>query len=79
MSLSRDNTQSLVIISHGSSKFVMDLNYNDTEIPEDQLEEQALSLDVKDFVGRSKAKAKPTKRRTCCLSIKNHSHGKKEL
>ena len=40
----------------------MDLNNNDTEIPEDQLEEQALQLDAKDFVGRSKAKAKPQRR-----------------
>ena len=62
MSLSRDNTHSWVRISHGSIKFVMDLNNNDTEIREDQLEEQALQLDAKDFVGRSKAKAKPQRR-----------------
>ena len=59
MSLSRDNTDSWVRISHGSNKFVMDLNNNDTEIPEDQLEDQALQLDAKDLVNRSKAKAKP--------------------
>ena len=40
----------------------MDLNNNDTEIPEDQLEEQALQLDAKDFVNRSKAKEKPQRR-----------------
>ena len=57
-SLSRDNTHSWVRISHGSNEFVMDLENNDTEIPEDQLEEQALQLDAKDFVYRSKAKAK---------------------
>ena len=34
-SLSEDNTQSWVRISHGSNKFVMDSNNNDTEIPED--------------------------------------------
>ena len=62
MSLSRDNTHSWVRISHGSNKFVMDLNNNDTEISEDQLEEHALQLDAKDFVGRSKAKAKPQRR-----------------
>ena len=62
MSLSRDNTHSWVRISHGSNKFVMDLNNNNTEIPEDQLEEYALLLDAKDFVGRSKAKAKPQRR-----------------
>ena len=62
MSLSRDNTDSWVRISHGSNKFVMDLNNNDTEIPEDQLEDQALQLDANDFVNRSKAKAKPQRR-----------------
>ena len=58
-SLSGDNTHSWVRISHGSNKFVMDSNNNDTEVPEDQLEEHALQLDAKDFACRSKAKAKP--------------------
>ena len=57
-----DNTHSWVRISHESNKFVMDLNNNDTEIPEDQLEEHALQLDAKDFACRSKAKAKPKRR-----------------
>ena len=48
-SLSEDNTQSWVRISHGSNKFVMDSNNTDTEVPEDQPEEQALQLNVKDF------------------------------
>ena len=62
MSLSRDNTHSWVRIFHGSNKLVMDLNNNDTEIPEDQLEEQASQLDAKDFACRSKAKAKSQRR-----------------
>ena len=61
-SLSKDNTHSWVRISHGSNKFVMDSNNNDTEVPEDQPEEQALQLNVKDFAYRSKAKAKPQRR-----------------
>ena len=61
-SLSEDNTHSWVRISHGSNKFVMDSNNNDTEVPEDQPEEQALELNVKDFAYRSKAKAKPQRR-----------------
>ena len=61
-SLSEDNTHSLVGIYHGSNKFVMDSNNNDTEVPEDQPEEQALQLNVKDFAYRSKAKAKPQRR-----------------
>ena len=48
-SLSEDNTHSWVRISHGSNKFVMDSNNNDTEVPEDQPEEQALQLIVKDL------------------------------
>ena len=56
MSLSRDDTHSWVRISHGSNKFVMDLNNNDTEIPEEQLEEYALQLDAKDFACRKKQK-----------------------
>ena len=61
-SLNRDNTHSWVRISHGSNKFVMNLNNNETEIPEDQLEEYALKLNAKDFACRSKAKAKPQRR-----------------
>ena len=61
-SLSEDNTQSWVRISHGSSKSVIDSNNNDTEIPEDLREGQALQLKVKDFACRSKAKAKPQRR-----------------
>ena len=61
-SLSEDNTQSWVRISHGSNKFVIDSNNNDTENPEDLPEEQASQLKVKDFACRSKAKAKPQRR-----------------
>ena len=41
---------------------MIDSNNNDTESPEDLLEEQALQLKVKDFACRSKAKAKPQRR-----------------
>ena len=61
-SLNRDNTHSWVRVSHGSNRFVMNLNNNETEIPEVQLEEYALKLDAKDFASRSKAKAKPQRR-----------------
>ena len=62
MSVNRDNSHSWVRISHGSNKFVMNLNNNEQEIPEVQLEECALKLDAKDFACRSKAKAKPQRR-----------------
>ena len=61
-SLSEDNTQSWVRISHGSNKFVIDSNKSNTEVPEDLPEEQASQLKVKDFACRSKAKAKPQRR-----------------
>ena len=62
-SLSKDNSQSWVRISHGSNKFVIDPNYNNTEVTADLPEEQALQLKVKDFAARSKAKAKPQRRK----------------
>ena len=62
LSLNRDNTHSWVRLSHGTNKFVMNLNNNETEIPEDQLEEYALILSAQDFACRSKAKAKPQRR-----------------
>ena len=58
-SLSEDNPQSWVTISHGSNKFVIDSNYNNTEILADLPEEQASQLIVKVVAARSKAKAKP--------------------
>ena len=61
-SLSEDNSQSWVRISHGSNKFVIDSNNNDTEVPEDLPEEQASQPIVKVFAARSKAKAKPQRR-----------------
>ena len=48
-SLNRENTHSWVRISHGSNKFVMNLN-------------KTLKLNAKDFACRSKAKAKPQRR-----------------
>ena len=56
------NNDRTMFESHGSNKFVMDSNNNDTEVPEDQLEEHALELNVKDFACRSKAKTKPQRR-----------------
>ena len=61
-SLSGDNTQSWVRISHGSNKFVVDSNFNNTEVPADLPEEQTSQSSVKNFAVRSKAKAKPQRR-----------------
>ena len=46
----------------GQTNFVIDSNYNNTEIPADLPEEQASQSRVKVFAARSKAKAKPRKR-----------------
>ena len=61
-SLSEDNTHFWVRISHGSNNFVTGSNNSDTEVPEDQLEEQALQPNEKDIVGQTKAKAKPQRK-----------------
>ena len=61
-SLRKDDSESWVRISHGSNKFVIDSNYNNTEIPADLPEEQASQSIVKVFAARSKAKAKPQRR-----------------
>ena len=77
MSLNRDNTHSWVRISHGSNKFVMNLNNNEQEIPKVQLKEYALKLDAKDFASRSKAKAKPQRRELAGSSTRTIPIGKR--
>ena len=64
-SLNRDNSHSWVIISHGSNKFVMNLNNNETEIPEDQLEEYALKTGCERFCMPIKGKSKTAEKGTC--------------
>ena len=61
-SLSQDNSHSWVRISHGTNKYVVDSNYNNTEVPADLPEEQASQSSVKVIAARSKSKAKPQKR-----------------
>ena len=63
-SVNRDITHSRVSFSHGSNKFVMNLNNKDKEqgTSEVQFEEYALRLNAGDFASRSKAKAKPQRR-----------------
>ena len=61
-SLSEDDSQSWIRISHESNKFVIDSNHNNTEVPADLPEKQESHLNVKVIAARSKAKAKPRKR-----------------
>ena len=63
-SLSEDNSHSWVRISHGSNEYVVDSNYNNTEVPADLPEEQASQSSVRVVAARSRAKAKPQKRET---------------
>ena len=63
-SLSQDNSHSWVRISYGTKKYVVDSNYNNTEVPADLPEEQASQSSVKVIAARSKAKSKPQKRET---------------
>ena len=49
MSVNKDNSHSWVRICHGSNKFLMNLNNNETEIPVVQLEEYTSKLVAKDF------------------------------
>ena len=64
-SLSEDNTQSWVRISHGSNKCVIDSNNNDTEIPEDLPEEQSVTTESEGFCMPIKGKSKTAKKRAC--------------
>ena len=61
-SVGQDNSQSWVRISYGTNKYVVDSNYNNTEIPADPHENQKSPTCVKIIAARSNAKAKPEKR-----------------
>ena len=61
-SVSGDNSQSWVRISHGSTKFVTDSNFSNTEVPANVPEEQEPQPNVKVRAVRLKAKAKPQRR-----------------
>ena len=63
-SLSQDNSHSWVRISFGTNKYVVDSNYNNTEVLANLPQEQASQSSVKVIAARSKAKAKPQKRET---------------
>ena len=58
MSLSSDNTDSWVGISHGLNKLVTNLNNNEEETSEVQFEEYALKLNASESACRSKGQSK---------------------
>ena len=63
-SLSQNNSHSWVRISHGTNKYVVDSNCNNTEFPADLPEEQASQSSVKFIASKSNPKSKPQKRET---------------
>ena len=74
-SINKDNSLSLVRISHGLNKLVTNLNDkdqddNEHETSEMQLEEHVLKLNAGDFVSRSKARAKPQRRDSATTSTR---------
>ena len=74
-----DNTHSWLRISHGSNEFVMDLKINDTEIPEDQLEESsALKLSAKDLWTSRRQKQKQNHKEENLLTLHQESFPLKE-
>ena len=64
-SVNQDDSHSWVRISYGTNKYVVDSNYNNTEVPADPHEEQASQSSVKVIAARSKGKSKTTKERNC--------------
>ena len=55
----RRKRQSWVIISYGTTKYVVESIQDNTEIPADPQEEQVPQTSIKVVAARSKAKAKP--------------------
>ena len=78
-SSNRVNTHSWVRISQGSDKFVMNLNSNETEIPERSALRICVKTECERFCMPIKGKNKTTKKRTCRLFTKNSSYWDKEL
>ena len=76
MYMNNDDFLSWVRTSHGSNKFVMNLN-SVQEIPEVELEDYALKFDANDFASRSEAKAKPQTREFASFSTKTLLIGKR--
>ena len=83
-SINKDNSHSLVRISHGLNKLVTDLSNNkendnhEQETSEMQFEDFALKTSVLAFASRSKAKAKPLRRTPASLSTKTIPIGERK-
>ena len=79
MSLNKDNSHSWVRISHGSNKFVTNLNNNEQETSEMQVRRQCVKIECTCFCMPIKGESKTTKTRTCRIFHKNNTFWGKEL
>ena len=81
--VNKDNSHSLVRISHGLNKLVTDLSNNkedddhEQETSEIQFEDFALKTNVLAFASRSKAEAKPQRRTSASSSTKTQLIGER--
>ena len=74
----KDNSQSWVRISHGSNKFVVDLNYNNTEVLADLFFwRTSVTTDCESFCSQIKGESKTTKKRTCWFTEHHSDEWKK--
>ena len=64
-SLSQDNSHPWVRISHGAKKYVVDSNYNNTEVPADLPKEKSVTIECESCCSQIKGKSKTTKERNC--------------
>ena len=77
MSLNKDNSHSLVRISHGLDKLVTNLNNNEQETSEMQFEDYAFKSNARAFASRSNSKAKPQRRTSASSSTKTFPIGER--
>ena len=74
MSLNRDNTHSWVRISHGSKKFVMNLDNNETANSRKSARRICVKTECKGFCMPIEGKSKTTKKKTCWQFTRDRSH-----
>ena len=79
LSLNRDNTHSRVRISHGSFRFVMNLNHNETGNSRISARRICVKTGCERFCMPIKVQSKTTKKRTCWLFTKNSSYWEENL
>ena len=77
-SVNQDNSQSWVRTSYGTIKYVIDSNYNNTDIPADPQQERVSQTCIKVVAARSKAKAKPQQRENLLIQQLPYQYTKED-